>query len=331
MGQEQFDMIIEGKPVSLYHLENSKGTRLSITNYGCRIQGLQVKDQKGNRVDVVMGFPSINGYLEAAEIYHGATIGRFANRIANGKFTLRGVDFQLATNNPPNHLHGGPGGFHSKVWRVDEVLSNEITLSYLSPDGEEEYPGNLQVEIKIGLTEENEVYINYLAESDEPTILNLTNHSYFNLNGTGSGSILHHRLQIMADLFSAVNDLLLPTGSLPVVDTPFDFREAKPIGERINEDHIQLHYGNGYDHNYILSGSTEALPLIARVYADISGITMEVFTDQPGVQFYVNPDRTAFCLETQHFPDSPNHPEFPTTVLEAGDEFRSKTVYKFSC
>jgi aldose 1-epimerase len=282
-------------------------------------------------VEVIMGFDSINGYLEATEIYHGATIGRYANRIANGKFTLRGVDYELATNNHPNHLHGGPGGFHSKVWRVEDVLPNEITLSYLSPDGEEEYPGNLQVQVTVGLTEENEVYINYLAETDEPTILNLTNHAYFNLNGIESGTILQHRLQIHADLFSAVNELLLPTVSIPVVDTPFDFREARPIGERLNENHIQLQLGNGYDHNYVLSGSSEALPLIAKVESDISGISMEVLTDQPGVQFYVNPSRTAFCLETQHFPDSPNHAEFPTTVLEAGDEFRSKTVYRFSC
>jgi aldose 1-epimerase len=344
MAQEKFERSIDGKQVSLYSFTNSLGTKLCITNYGCRIQSLIVMDRNGNPADVVIGFDSIDGYLHATEIYHGATIGRYANRIANGKFTLKGIDFTLPINNEPNHLHGGPGGFHTKVWKVEEVNDKGIVLSYFSPDGEEGYPGNLQVQVSITLSDQNEIGICYFAETDEATILNLTNHAYFNLNGVGSGTILNHQLQIHADLYSTVNEFLIPTGSASVADTPFDFREPRRIGERINNDHVQLQYGNGYDHNYVLPGSAEDMPVIARVQADKTGITMEVLTDQPGVQFYTGnfmsgenlvkghvPDhfRSAFCLETQHFPDSPNHAEFPSAVLEAGDEFRSKTIYRF--
>jgi aldose 1-epimerase len=344
MKKENFERTLDGKKVDLFKLENSHGTRLCITNYGCRIVSLQVKNSDQKAFDVVMGFDSLDGYLQATEVYHGATIGRYANRIALGAFTLDTVDYTLPINNEPNHLHGGPGGFHTKVWDVIKVEDQMITLAYLSPDGEEGYPGNLQIRVSFTLTEENEVIISYEAETDKTTILNLTNHAYFNLNGLGSGTILNHRLQINADLFSTVNESLIPTGTAAVIDTPFDFRELKRIGERINEDHIQLQYGNGYDHNYVLPGSSEELPVIARVEADKSGLNMEVLTDQPGVQFYTGnfmsgenivkgqvPDhfRTAFCLETQHFPDSPNHAAFPSTTLAPGEKFSSRTVYRF--
>lgn len=344
MGKENFERIIDGRKVSLFSLKNAMGTVLNITNYGCRIVSLVVKTKNGDPIDVVLGFDSMDGYLNASEVYYGATIGRFANRIANGKFTLAGNDYELAINNEPNHLHGGPSGFHTKVWKVESQTENRIELSYFSPDGEEGYPGNLQVKTSFELTEENEVRISYEAETDEATIINLTNHAYFNLNGQGSGTILNHVLQINADLFSVVDESLIPTGSAPVVDSPFDFRLPKRIGEHIRDDHEQLKFGNGYDHNYVLPGSAESLPLVARVEADKSGIIMEVLTDQPGMQFYTGnfmkgdnlikghvPDdfRSAFCLETQHFPDSPNHAEFPSTVLEPGEIFESVTVYRF--
>jgi aldose 1-epimerase len=344
MAREKFDRIIDGKKVDLFILQNKLGTRLCVTNYGCRIVSLKVNNSDGQPFDVVVGFDSLNGYLQATEVYHGATIGRYANRIASGNFTIEGKDYSLAVNNEPNHLHGGPEGFHTKVWDVNSVEDQKISLSYLSPDGEEGYPGNLQTRVSFSLTDDNEVIIHYEAETDKATILNLTNHAYFNLNGQGSGTILNHTLQINADLYTPVNEFLIPTGTAAVVDTPFDFREPKRIGERINDDHIQLQYGNGYDHNYVLPGSSEALPVIARVVADKSGLIMEVLTDQPGVQFYTGnfmsgenlikghvPDhfRTAFCLETQHFPDSPHHAAFPSTVLETGNTFTSSTVYRF--
>ncbi len=344
MNKENFERIIDGRKVSLYSLKNSKGTSLSITNYGCRIVSLVVQNKNGEPVNVVLGFDSLEAYQEVSGIYFGATIGRYANRIANGRFSLATNDYELAKNNYPNHLHGGPGGFHSKVWKVESFTGNKIDLSYCSPDGEEGYPGNLQVKTGFELTEENEVFISYEAESDEATIINLTNHAYFNLNGRKSGTILHHVLQINADLFSAVDENLIPIGSVPVVNSPFDFRTPKQIGEHIRDDNEQLKLGNGYDHNYVLPGSAESLPLVARAEGNTSGIIMEVLTDQPGMQFYTAnfledknlthaeiPDefRSAFCLETQHFPDSPNHAEYPTTVLEPGDVFHSKTVYRF--
>jgi aldose 1-epimerase len=344
MMKENFERTLDGKKVDLYKLKNSHGTTLCITNYGCRIVSLQVKNSVEESFDIVMGFDSLDGYLQATEIYHGATIGRYANRIANGSFTLESVDYSLPINNEPNHLHGGAGGFHTKVWDVIKAEDHTITLSYLSTDGEEGYPGNLHTIVSFTLTEENEVIISYEAETDKTTVLNLTNHAYFNLNGLGSGTILDHKLLINADLFTTVNEFLVPTGTAAVIGTPFDFRELKRIGERINDDHIQLQYGNGYDHNYVLPGSSEELPVIARVEADKSGLIMEVLTDQPGVQFYTGnfmsgenmvkghvPDhfRSAFCLETQHFPDSPNHAAFPSTTLQPGEKFSSRTIYRF--
>lgn len=345
-GKERFDKILAGKQVALFTLKNSRNTELCLTNYGCRIVSLTVNDQHNNPTDVVMGFDSIDGYLETTEVYHGATIGRYSNRIARGNFHLKENEYQLAINNPPNHLHGGPAGFHTKVWDLEQQTRDSITLSYLSADGEEGYPGNLTLKVSFRLSEQNEVIINYEGTTDQSTILNVTNHAYFNLNGLGSGTILNHILQINADHYTPVDETLIPYGNLETVaKTPFDFTAPTTIGKRINTDHIQLKYGNGYDHNYVLNKNGLEPNFAARVTADKTGIVMEVYTDQPGMQFYTGnfmagennikgnvPDhfRTAFCLETQHFPDAPHHFNFPTTVLNPGDVFRSTTLYKFS-
>ena len=341
--REHFERTIDGQPVGLYTLKNESGTQLCITNYGCRIVSLLVNGPDGNPVDIVVGFDSLDGYLTATEVYHGATIGRYANRIAGGSFSLNDKDYTLAVNNEPNHLHGGPAGFHTKVWEVEAHDECAVAMRYLSKDGEEGYPGNLEVKVRFELTARNEVHIGYEAISDQDTILNITNHAYFNLNGQGSGTILHHTLQIFADRYTPVDATLIPTGELaPVEDTPFDFREEQTIGKRINEANEQLQYGNGYDHNYVLNGA--GLRPVAHVTGDKTGLHMQVLTDQPGVQFYTGnfmsgdnlikgqvPDhfRTAFCLETQHFPDAPHHPHFPSALLPAGVVFTSRTVYSF--
>lgn len=342
--KDRFNKLLDGKQVRLFELRNARGTRLCVTNYGARIVSLLVPDRSNRPVDVVMGFDSIDDYLGATEVYHGATIGRYANRIAEGRFTLDDQTYELDRNNPPNHLHGGPEGFHTRVWEVREADESSITLAYESGDGEEGYPGKLSLKVQFLLSAQDEVFINYEAATDRPTVLNLTNHAYFNLNGQGSGTILNHTLEINADQYTPVNETLIPTGQAePVAGTPFDFRQPQPIGSRINDAHIQLQYGNGYDHNYVLNNQG-SLEVIARATGDKSGLSMEVLTDQPGVQFYTGnfmsgenlvkgqvPDhfRSAFCLETQHFPDSPNQPSFPSTVLRPGDIFRSTTVYRF--
>jgi aldose 1-epimerase len=315
---------------------------VDVTNYGARLVTIVVKDKDGNDTDVVLGFDSIQGYLDSKEAYFSALVGRYANRIANGKFALEGKTYQLSTNNPPNHLHGGPQGFHVQVWDVDAVNDNSITLSYLSKNGEEGFPGNCKVAVNYTVTEKNELVISYEASTDGATIINLTSHPYFNLNGQGNGTIVNHLLQINADNYTPVNGSLIPRGIETVEGTPFDFRQAKPIGKNINDDDEQLRYGSGYDHNYVLNG--KGFRPAAKVTGDLSGITMEVLTDQPGMQFYsanhlkgenrikygkVDGPREAFCLETQHFPDSPNQPQFPSTVLQPGEVFMSKTVYRF--
>jgi aldose 1-epimerase len=344
--KSNFQQTIGGIDVSLYQFKNSNNAQLSITNYGARIVSLLVPGKNGELIDVVVGFDSIENYLQATEVYHGATIGRYGNRIALGKFSIGSKEYQLPVNNPPNHLHGGPAGFHTKVWDVNSVDSNSIQLSYLSVDGEEGYPGNLQTTIRFTFTDENEVVIFYEATTDNPTILNLTNHAYFNLNGLGSGTIVNHQLQLNADHYTPVNETLIPTGSIDkVCNTPFDFTTPTAIGKKIKEKNQQLLFGNGYDHNMVLNKKGEGVQLAATAVGDVTGLQMEVYTDQPGVQFYTGnfmsgenlikghvPDhfRTAFCLETQHFPDSPNHSNFPSTVLNPGEQFQSTTIYKFT-
>ena len=340
---DAFDQTLNGGRVNLYFLRNKNGLETAITNYGARIVTLIVPDKSGKATDIVVGFDSLKGYLDSTETYHGAIVGRYANRIANARFNLDGRTYQLAVNMPPNHLHGGPNGFNKQVWKVEEVQTNSIRLSYVSEDGEENYPGNLKVIVTYTLTEENELKIDYEATTDKATVLNLTSHPFFNLNGQGTGTMENHLLQINADKYTPVDESIIPTGIFTVEDTPFDFRKPKTIGQNINDDNEQLKFGAGYDHNYVLEGN--GLRTAGKAIGDKTGIVMEVITDQPGMQLYTgnwmagennikyglkDNRREAFCLETQHYPDSPNHPEFPSTVLRPGDVFQSTTIYKFS-
>jgi len=342
LDRDLFVTEINGAKTSIHFLEN-KDLKVAITNYGARIVSIIFNDRKGNPVDVVMGFDSIKGYLNTTETFHGTIVGRYANRIANGKFSLEGKEYHLSINNPPNHLHGGPKGFHNQVWKVESSTKTDIRLSYFSKDGEENYPGNLTVTVHYTLTDKNELHLLYEASTDKTTVINLTSHPFFNLNGIGSGSIENHTLQVNAEKYNPVDKSLIPTGISPVEGTPFDFRKSRSIGKNINDDNDQIKYGGGYDHNFVLDG--KGLRTVAKATGDQSGISMEVITDQPGMQLYTgnhmkgktvikggykDEKRTAFCLETQHFPDSPNQPEFPTTVLKPGEKFLSSTYYKFS-
>jgi aldose 1-epimerase len=340
---DAFNDTLNGEQVSLHFLRNKNNVEIAITNYGARIVALIVPDNKNQPTDVVVGFDSLQGYLDSTETYHGAIVGRYANRIARGQFMLNGHTYQLPINNPPNHLHGGPKGFNNQVWKVGDIKSNCIRLTYFSKDGEENYPGNLDVTVCYTLTEENDLKIDYDVTTDKPTILNITAHPFFNLNGQGTGTVENHLLQINADNYTPVDETVIPTGVVSVEGTPFDFRKTKEIGENINDDDQQLEYGAGYDHNFVLNG--RGLRHAGIAMGDKSGIVMEVITDQPGMQLYTgnwmvgennikyglkDNKREAFCLETQHYPDSPNHPGFPSTVLQPGHVFRSTTIYKFS-
>jgi aldose 1-epimerase len=335
-----------GEAVDLYTFSNSKGVEAAITNYGGIIVSLKTPDRNGKTADVVLGFDSLEGYL-GDHPYFGAIIGRYGNRIAKGKFSLNGQEYSLAKNNGENHLHGGIRGFDKVVWRAKEdPASNSLALSYLSKDGEEGYPGNLAVNVTYTLTDDNELKIEYTATTDKATVVNLTNHSYFDLRGQGQGDILGHRILIAADRFTPVDSGLIPTGELRHVEgTAFDFRQPRAIGERINAAEEQIQIGKGYDHNFVLNQRGGELALAARASEPESGRVMEVHTTEPGVQFYTGnfldgtvrgksgkpyPQRSGFCLETQHFPDSPNKPNFPTVVLKPGDRYRTTTVYRFT-
>jgi aldose 1-epimerase len=336
---------LDGKRVELFTLKNNNGLVTQITNYGGRVVNLFVPGRDGTMADIVTGYDNLNGYLKSNEIYYGTLIGRYGNRIAKGKFVLNDSLYTLAVNNGHNHLHGGIKGFNNVVW--DAVLKDDKTLilSYLSADGEEGYPGNLQVNVTYELTDDNELKIQYWATTDKPTHVNLTHHSFFNLKGAGNGDINDHLLQLNASYFTPVDEGLIPTGEIkPVDDTPFDFRQLTVIGERVNDNDQQLVYGLGYDHNWVLEAAGEGLTFAAKVYEPASGRTMEVYTNEPGIQFYggnflngsdtgkygrIYNYRGALCLETQHFPDSPNQPAFPSTLLNPGDEYYSVCVYKF--
>lgn len=337
-----------GDEVSLYTLKNAKGMEVGITPWGATIVSIKVPDRKGNMKDVVLGFDSLDGYL-GKEPYFGAAIGRYGNRIGRGKFTLDGKVYVLALNNGANHLHGGSVGFDKKLWQAHEVsnkLGQAIELSYTSPDGEEGYPGTLAATITYTLTNANELRIDYQATTDKPTVVNLTNHSYFNLAGEGQGDILDHKVLIKAGRYTPVDSGLIPTGELrKVKGTPFDFTKPHAVGERINENDEQLKFGKGYDHNWVLDGRAGKLRLAARVSESQSGRVMEVLTTEPGLQFYSGnfldgsdhgkggkayEQHSAFCLETQHFPDSPNKSAFPSTILKPGQHYQSTTVYRFS-
>lgn len=346
--QADFGTTPDRQRVTIYTLTNRRGAEARIMDYGGTLVSLKVPDRRGRLGDVVAGCDTLAGYLKQTS-YLGALVGRFVNRIALGRFTLDGAQYQLATNNGPNHLHGGVRGFDKVVWQAQSITTKAgpaLTLTYLSHDGEEGYPGNLSVKVTYTLTHNNELRIDYEATTDKATVVNLTHHSYFNLAGEGSGDILRHRLQINAARFTPTDANAIPTGELRAVrGTPFDFTRATEIGARIATDDEQLRFGSGYDHNYVINGSAGTLRRAAAVHEPTTGRTMEVWTTEPGMQFYsanflaveagdgkhghAYPRRSAFCLETQHFPDSPNKPAFPSTVLRKGQRFRSTTVYRF--
>ena len=339
----------DGKQVDLYVLSNKNGVEVDVTNFGAAVVSLKVPDRHGKTDDVVLGYDDLDGYLHDKS-YFGATVGRYANRIAHGKFTLNETTYTLAKNDGENHLHGGVRGFNKVVWEAKDVSiagAAALQLNYLSKDGEEGYPGNLSVQVTYTLTNNNELKIDYSATTDKDTVVNLTHHSYFNLAGQGKGDILQHQLLLHASKFTPVDAKLIPTGEIrSVKGTPLDFASATAIGSRIGQDDEQLKLGHGYDHNFVLDGGTEGAPVLAaQVYEPSSGRVMEVWTTQPGVQFYSGNflddtirgksgstyrRRAAFCLETQHFPDSPNKPNFPSTILKPGSQFKSSTTYKFS-
>ena len=349
--KRDFGQTKDGIPVQLYTLTNDNSMTVKITNYGGIITELWVPDRDGNLADVVLGFDTIGDYEEKSP-YFGCITGRYANRIAGGKFILDGVTYdKLAINNGPCHLHGGLKGFDKQVWDAEPFESDSVVglkLHYLSEDGEEGYPGNLDVTVTYTLRNENDLRIDYEAATDKPTVVNLTNHSYFNLAGhdAGAGAALAHEMMINADSFTPVADAnAIPTGQIrPVKDSPMDFTTPTPIGDRIDADCEQLKFGNGYDHNWVLNKQKKVSSLAAWVVEPTSGRVMEVLTSEPGVQFYaanyldgfsgkggaVYPRRSAFCLETQHYPDSPNQPNFPSTVLRPGETYGTTTIYKFS-
>lgn len=347
MEMKEYGQTEEG-PAQLFTLKNSNGMTVEITNYGGIITRLFVLDRNGTLDDVVLGFDSLAGY-QSEHPYFGAIIGRYGNRIAKGKFSIDGKAYTLAINNDPNALHGGPTGFHKRLWKAGEIKGDGyvgLELSRVSKDMEEGYPGNLSVMVRYLLNNRNELLIEYEATTDQPTVVNLTNHSYFNLKGAGKGDILGHELMIAADKFTPVDKTLIPTGELrPVEGSPFDFRTPTAIGARVNADDEQIKFGGGYDHNFVLNRQGTGLQLAASVYEPTTGRFMEVLTEEPGIQFYcgnflngsnvgkggVKYDyRTGFCLETQHFPDSPNRKDFPSTLLKPGEKYRTSTIYRFS-
>ncbi|MCC6590035.1 MAG: galactose mutarotase [Bryobacterales bacterium] len=346
IAKRPFGQTAQGKPVDLYTLTNKNGMEAAITNYGGIVVALKTADKQGRLADVVLGFDSLDGYKKEHP-YFGALVGRYGNRIQKGQFALNGKTYKLANNNGPNALHGGLVGFDKVVWTAREVPPNRLELTHTSPDMHEGFPGNLNVKVTYTLTDANELQIDYEASTDKPTVLNLTNHSYFNLAGQGNGDVLKHQIRINADRFTPVDSTLIPTGELKAVKgTPFDFTQPHAIGERINQtSDEQIKFGGGYDHNFVLNKTGSGPALAAEVYEPTTGRVMQVLTTEPGVQFYtgnfldgtltgkqgkVYRKRYGFCLETQHFPDSPNRPEFPSVVLKPGETYRSTTIYRFS-
>ena len=346
--KEDFGNMPDGTSVELYTLSNSKGMRVKIITYGGIVTSIEVPDAAGKAGDVVLGYDNLDDYVKNNP-YFGCIVGRYGNRIGAGKFTLDGVEYKLATNNGPNHLHGGLKGFDKVVWKAEEFKNADgvgVKLTYTSKDMEEGYPGNLDILVTYTLTEKNELKIYYEATTDKATPVNMTNHSYFNLAGQGNGDILGHELMINADKCTPVDEGLIPTGELmPVKGTVMDFTKPIAVGARINSDYEQIKFGGGYDHNWVLNKKGDELSLAAKVIEPTTGRIMEVYTTEPAIQFYagnfldgtitgkegkVYKHRYAFCLETQHYPDSPNKPEFPSTILNPGDKYETTTIYKFS-
>ncbi|WP_342645417.1 aldose epimerase family protein [Mucilaginibacter sp. CSA2-8R] len=339
-----FNKEVNGKAVHLYNLRNTNGVKAQITNYGGRLVSLLVPNKKHRPTDVIVGFSSIDGYQQSTGRYYGAIVGRYANRIAKGKFTLDGKTYQLFVNKSPNTLHGGKNGFQDAVWDARQLNSTMLELKYLSKALDQGFPGNLEVKVIYELTDDNSLKISYQAVSNQNTVVNLTNHAFFNLNGEASGSILNHQVTIKASQFTPIDSTMIPTGKYePIVGTPFDFTKPAIIGARINEQNRQLSLAKGYDHNYVLKTHT-LTEAVAVAQGDKSGVVMTVYTTEPGLQFYSGNNmkgdnlmknghkderQTAFCMETQHFPDSPNQPLFPSTKLKAGSIYKSTTIYHF--
>ena len=343
---------VDGKAVIAYTLSNTNGMKMEVISYGGIVTKLYTPDRDGKMDDIVLGYDNVDSYVEATP-YFGAIIGRVGNRIAHGKFVVDGETYSLATNDKPGgipcNLHGGVKGFDKVVWNVNPRLKNgeaSLVLTYTSIDGEEGFPGNLDVEVVYTLTNDNEFVCEYKATTDKTTPVNLTNHSYFNLGGAGKGDILSHKLMLNADRYTPVNAGLIPTGELASVEgTPFDFRQKTDIGANVDADNQQIKYGPGYDHNWVLNKENEGMTLAAKVYEPMTGRVMKIFTEEPGIQFYSGnfldgsnigkggipyEFRTGFCLETQHFPDSPNQPKFASILLKPGEVYHTKTIHKFS-
>jgi aldose 1-epimerase len=347
-GKKVFGTAADGKTADLYTLKNKNGMVVTITNFGATVVSIVVPDKSGKTADVALGYDNLAGY-ELNKNYLGVLVGRYGNRIAHGKFSIDGTEYTLAKNNGDNSLHGGIKGFNKALWDAKNLSKDgesAVEMKYVSKDGEEGYPGNLSVTVTYALTNKNELKIDYTATTDKKTVVNLTNHTYFNLSGQGNGDILKEELMINADKFTPVDSGLIPTGELQSVSgTPFDFRKPTAIGARIDANDEQIKLGGGYDHNFVLNrAKPTGLSFAARVIDPVSGRIMEVWTTEPGVQFYTGNfldgsfqgkggiaygKRTAFCLETQHFPDSPNHPSFPTTLLKPGEKYHTTTVYRF--
>ncbi len=335
--------------IKFFTLKNKNGMVIKVTNFGAIITSIVVPDRDGKMGDVALGYDSLKDYVNAVnKPYFGSIVGRYGNRIAEGKFELDGETYELAINNPPNHLHGGIIGFDKVIWDARRLEgTNDVVLTYRAKDGEEGYPGNLDIQVTYTLTDDNEIIVDYVATTDKATPVNLTQHTYFNLKGEGEGTILDHELMINAAKYTPVTETLIPTGELAKVEgTPFDFRKPKAIGKDIGVENDQLTYGGGYDHNWVLDRETQdGMELAARVYEPTTGRVLEVMTREPGIQFYCGnfldgrlkgksgktyEYRGGFCLETQHYPDSPNQPNFPSTILRPGDKYETQTIYKFS-
>jgi len=346
MQKEDYGTTSDGEKVAQYTLTNENGMEVKIITYGGRITSLKAPNKNDEFENVVLGFDSLEQYTKDNPFF-GALIGRFGNRIANGKFALDGEEYTLAQNDGQNHLHGGEKGFDKVVWTVDDASANSLSLSYISEDMEEGYPGTLETTVVYTLTEDNALEVDYNATTDKKTVLNLTQHAYFNLSGDFSETILDHKIEINADEFLPVNETLIPTGELKdVAGTPFDFREAKTVEQHIEEKNEQLERGKGYDHCWVLNEQDSGMRFAASAYHEESGRMLEVHTNEPGIQFYSGNfldgtlpqadgegnygHRSGFCLETQHYPDSPNQEGFPSVVLEPGETYTSKTSFKFS-
>lgn len=343
---QNFVSEVDGKPTALYTLTNAAGMEVCITNYGGRVVSIMVPDRNGKLQDVVLGFDSIADYVNVEGNNFGALIGRYGNRINQGKFKLDGQEYQLPQNNYGHSLHGGPAGFYAQMWNARLIDKQHLELTHESPDGFAGYPGTLKVTVNYELTDDNALVIKYAATTDKPTIVNLTNHSYFNLNGDPSRDMLDLEVMIAADSITPIDSTFMTHGTMMAVEgTPFDFRQAKAVGRDINADDEQLRNGKGYDHNYVLNTGGDISKVSASIYSPTTGIVMEVFTTEPGLQYYVGnfldgtvkgkrgvayPLRSAICMETQHYPNSPNQPEYPSTVLRPGETYRSQCVYKFS-